>query len=71
MITGLFFNYLSRRFEYQADAFAANLGYPEDLSDALIGLSEKNLGNLTPHPAYVFVHYSHPPILHRLQHLLR
>lgn len=71
MITGLFFNYLSRRFEYQADAFAANLGYPEDLSNALIGLSEKNLGNLTPHPAYVFVHYSHPPILHRLQHLLR
>lgn len=69
MLTGLFSNYLSRKFEYQADAFAAALGYKEDLAAALIGLSEKNLGNLTPHPAYVFVHYSHPPLLHRLEHL--
>jgi len=70
MLTGLFFNNLSRRFEYQADAFAAKLGYKEDLGDALIGLSEKNLGNLTPHPAYVFVHYSHPPLIARLKQLI-
>jgi len=70
MLTGLFFNFLSRRFEYQADAFAAKLGYKLDLGDALIGLSEKNLGNLTPHPAYVFVHYSHPPLLARLKQLI-
>ena len=69
MITGLFFNYLSRRFEYQADAFAAELDYPGDLGDALIRLSEKNLSNLTPHPAYVFAHYSHPPLLQRLEQL--
>jgi STE24 endopeptidase len=70
MLTGLSFNYLSRRFEYQADAYAANMGYQEDLGNALIGLSEKNLGNLTPHKAYVFVHYSHPPLLQRLRNLL-
>ncbi len=69
ILTGLFFNYLSRRFEYQADEFAAKLGYNEDLGNALIGLSEKNLGNLTPHPAYVFVHYSHPSLLQRLKQL--
>lgn len=70
MSAGLLFNYLSRRFEYQADAFAAGYGYQNDLADALICLSEKNLGNLTPHPAYVFVHYSHPPLLQRLKKLL-
>lgn len=69
LLTGLFFNFLSRKFEYQADAFAAQLGFKESLGDALISLSEKNLGNLTPHPAYVFVHYSHPPLLQRLKQL--
>ncbi len=70
MLTGLLFNYISRKFEYQADAFASNLGYSKELSEALIDLSEKNLGNLTPHPAYVIAHYSHPPLLQRLKHLL-
>lgn len=69
MVTGLLFNQLSRKFEYQADAFAAGLGYRVELGDALISLSEKNLGNLTPHPAYVFVHYSHPPLIDRLNQL--
>ena len=69
MITGLFFNYLSRRFEYQADAFAGKLLLKKELGDALINLSEKNLSNLTPHPAYVFTHYSHPPLIQRLQKL--
>ncbi len=68
-ITGLLFNFLSRRFEFQADAFAADLGYKEELSQALIKLSEKNLSNLTPHPVYVFAHYSHPTLLQRLQNL--
>lgn len=69
-VTGLLFNFMSRKFEFQADAYAAGLGYKEDLGNALIALSEKNLGNLTPHPAYVFVHYSHPPLLQRLKQLL-
>jgi STE24 endopeptidase len=69
MLTGLLFNYLSRRFEFQADAFASDLGYKQELGDALINLSEKNLSNLTPHPVYVFAHYSHPTLLQRLQRL--
>lgn len=69
-VTGLLSNHLSRKFEYQADAFAADAGYARELADALIGLSEKNLSNLTPHPAYAFVHYSHPTLLQRIGRLI-
>lgn len=65
-LTGLLFNKLSRSFEYQADAFAEGLGLGRELSSGLVRLSEKNLSNLTPHPAYVFVHYSHPTLMQRL-----
>lgn len=68
-LTGLLTNLLSREFEYQADAFAAQAGYANELSEALIRLSEKNLSNLTPHPAYAFVYYSHPTLLQRIGHL--
>ena len=71
MLSGLLFNFISRRFEYQADAFAAGMGLGEALGDALVGLSEKNLGNLTPHPFYVFVHYSHPTLTDRLSKLIK
>lgn len=57
---------LSRRFEYQADAFAAQaVGGPESLVSALRKLYEKNLANLTPHPLYSGFHYSHPTLLER------
>ncbi len=68
-LTGLLTNLLSRKFEYQADAFAAQAGFANELSEALIRLSEKNLSNLTPHPAYMFVHYSHPTLLQRIGRL--
>jgi STE24 endopeptidase len=68
-LLGLFFNKMSRHFEYQADAYAGRLGYASDLSSALIKLGDKNFSNLTPHPAYVFVHYSHPPLVQRLKAL--
>jgi len=56
----------SRRFEYQADAFAANaLGEARSLITALRKLSEKNLSNLTPHPLYSGFYYSHPALLER------
>jgi STE24 endopeptidase len=71
MITGMLFNLLSRRFEYQADEYASGMGLGTQLGNALIGLSEKNLGNLTPHPAYVFVHYSHPTLIERLTRLIK
>ena len=68
-ITGMFMNMLSRRNEYQADAFAAKNFIPKSLASALKKLSVKNLSNLTPHPSYVFFNYSHPPLLKRLAHL--
>ena len=60
----------SRKYEFEADAFAARTtGAPQELSRALVKLSVHSLANLTPHPAYVFLHYSHPPVVARLQAL--
>jgi STE24 endopeptidase len=59
-------NFWSRRFEYQADAFAANAtGEATSLVGALRKLNEKNLSNLTPHPLYSAFHYSHPTLSER------
>ncbi len=59
-------NIWSRRHEYQADAFArAALGEAAPLIGALRKLHEKNLSNLTPHPAFSFFHYSHPTLIER------
>jgi STE24 endopeptidase len=56
----------SRRFEYEADAFAgATMGEAHSLIQALRKLSEKNLSNLTPHPLYSGFYYSHPTLLER------
>ncbi|PWT79286.1 MAG: peptidase M48 [Acidobacteria bacterium] len=56
----------SRRFEYDADAFAREtMGEAQSLSQALRKLSEKNLSNLTPHPLYSSFYYSHPTLLER------
>jgi STE24 endopeptidase len=68
-VLGIFMNLLSRKNEYQADTFAAQNFNPESLASALKKLSVKNLSNLTPHPKYVFFHYSHPTLLQRLKHL--
>ena len=58
---------LSRKNEFEADAYASEVtGEPRSLISALKKLSADNLSNLTPHPFYVFMHYSHPPILERL-----
>jgi len=64
------FNALLRRFEYEADAYAAAItGSPAWLKQALLRLAEKNLTNLWPHPAYSLYHYSHPPLAERLERL--
>lgn len=69
-VTGIIMNYLSRKFEYQADNFARSTYKGEPLVTGLKKLSKNSLSNLTPHPAYVFVHYSHPPLYKRLGNLL-
>lgn len=66
---GIFMNIFSRKNEYEADAYARETYKGEALVDALKKLSVHNLSNLTPHPAYVFFHYSHPPLLQRLRAL--
>jgi STE24 endopeptidase len=69
-ITGLVMHYLSRRFEYQADNYARQTYSGEPLVTALKKLSRNHLSNLTPHPAYVFMHYSHPPLKDRIRNLI-
>jgi STE24 endopeptidase len=59
---------VSRKHEFEADRFAADTtGDPESMVSALKKLSADNLSNLTPHPFHVFLHYSHPPVLHRIR----
>jgi STE24 endopeptidase len=68
-IIGLTMNVLSRKNEYQADRYAASYGFENELISGLKKLSKNNLSNLTPHPAYVFFHYSHPTLLQRIKAL--
>ena len=69
-ITGLVMNFLSRKFEYQADNYAKHTFAAQPLVSSLKKLSKNSLSNLTPHPAYVFMHYSHPPLINRIRNLL-
>ena len=65
-----FIHWRSRRFEYQADAFAAQvMNEAQPLIGALRKLNEKNLSNLMPHPFYSGFYYSHPTLLEREQAL--
>ncbi|MHB9140997.1 MAG: M48 family metalloprotease, partial [Paludibacter sp.] len=69
LILGIATNVLSRKFEYQADAFAAKYGYATQLQSGLKKLSATSLSNLMPHPVYVFFHYSHPTLYQRINKL--
>ena len=69
ILTGLLTNALSRHNEYQADNFAKDKYEADSLISSLKKLSKNNLSNLTPHPVYVFFHYSHPPLLQRIRSL--
>ena len=61
---------MSRKFEYEADAFAKDaMGSPEPMVNALTKLSRDHLSNPTPHPVYIFLHYSHPTVLQRMEAL--
>ncbi len=68
MILSVFMQISSRKHEYEADEFAAiTTGKPKDMIATLKKLSKDNLSNLTPHPFYVFLNYSHPPALQRIK----
>jgi STE24 endopeptidase len=63
-------HWLSRKHEFEADAYAADVtGNPTAMADALRKLSKDNLSNLTPHPFYVFLNYTHPPVTERVKAL--
>lgn len=66
LVLGLLTNFLSRKNEFAADAFARELLGGEALASGLKKLSVNHLSNLRPHPVFVFFHYSHPPLLSRL-----
>eukprot|EP00128_Syssomonas_multiformis_P017953 Colp12_sorted_trinity150504_noHs@23705 len=66
LVVGFLLTMTSRRFEFQADAFAAKLGYAQELQDGLVKLQKGNLGVMNPDSWYSTYHYSHPPLVERL-----
>ncbi|TLU82381.1 MAG: M48 family metallopeptidase [Chlorobium sp.] len=69
-ILSVVMNALSRKHEYEADAYAVSTyEHGQALGDALKKLARNNLSNLTPHPLYVFLNYSHPPVLQRIKRI--
>lgn len=72
LVLSILMHAFSRRNEYEADAFAARTtGRAEALVEALKKLATESLSNLTPHPFYVALHHSHPPLLQRIAALRR
>jgi STE24 endopeptidase len=68
LFLGIFMQILSRKNEYAADRFAVeSTGNPRSLISALKKLAAHNLSNLSPHPFYVFLHYSHPSLIDRIK----
>ncbi len=70
-LLSLYQNAISRKHEFQADEFASMHASPVHLSSALKSLAANNLSDLTPHPWYVKAYYSHPPLLQRIQKLIK
>lgn len=71
MIIGLVMNIISRKNEYEADNYAASNFNSQSLINALKKLASNNLSNLTPHPFYVWVSYSHPSLHQRVLNLMK
>lgn len=71
LLFDIILNPISRKFEYQADAFAVKYWPKEHLIDALKILGRENFSNLTPHPLYVAIKYSHPPLDYRIKAILK
>lgn len=71
LVLGVVSSMLSRKNEYQADAYASSFGLSGALISGLKKLSVKSLSNLNPDPLYVFFHYSHPTLLQRMEAMKR
>jgi STE24 endopeptidase len=68
LVLSILMQMISRKNEYEADRFAAaTIEQPENLVGALKKLATTSLSNLTPHPFYVWLNYSHPPLLQRIR----
>jgi STE24 endopeptidase len=67
LVLQVFLFHRMRLDEFEADRFAAETAEPEAMVSALKKLSADNLSNLTPHPFYVFLNDSHPPVLRRIE----
>jgi STE24 endopeptidase len=61
--------YFQRKFEFEADDFAAEHAEAEKMISGLVKLYEENANTLTPDPLYSAFHYSHPPAAVRIAHL--
>lgn len=71
LLTGIINNSISRRNEFEADTFAKLTHDAAALKRGLIKITTDSLSNLNPHPLYVKVHYTHPPLEQRLQNLTK
>ncbi|MBS7154978.1 MAG: M48 family metallopeptidase [Sanguibacteroides justesenii] len=71
LILGIGMNVWSRSNEYEADAFAARYYEGDNLVSGLKKISVKSLSNLTPHPLYEYIYYSHPSLLKRIDAIKR
>lgn len=70
LFVSILFHALSRRHEFEADRYATmTTGSAISLISSLKKLSKANMSNLTPHPLKVFIYYSHPPLLARIEQL--
>ena len=68
LFLGIFFRAFSRKNEFEADQFSIQTtGNPTAMTAALKKLTVDNLANLLPHPFYVFLNYSHPPVMQRIR----
>nr|MDO8111599.1 M48 family metallopeptidase [Candidatus Sigynarchaeota archaeon] len=68
LVISILMHALSRKHEYDADRFAVETTEdPHHHIEALKKLNTRNLGNLTPHPFFVIIAYTHPPLLQRIQ----
>ena len=69
MLVKLGMNMVTRKYEFQADKFAKDLGYASDLARSLLKLHTQNLSSLDADPIYATYHFSHPHVTERLKAL--